>query len=221
MADQGYFITGTDTGVGKTWVTVALMQMFKRQGLNVTGMKPVAAGCEWRQGQWMNGDALLIQENSSLSLSYRQINPYAYELPVSPHLASREGDVDRTLLLQVFGDLKDQADIVMVEGAGGWLSPLDNSMDNAKLAELLGLPTIIVVGIRLGCINQGLLTWRAVEASGLNCRGWVATIVDRDMQFVDENIAYLKKRIRAPLLGVLPYQEHADFEELSHLFSGF
>lgn len=220
MKRQGFFITGTDTGVGKTWVTIALMRMLQRQGCLVTGMKPVAAGCQWLEGQWKNEDALLIQRHASLALPYQQVNPYAFELPVSPHLAAAGAPVDVDLLNNLFTELQQQADVVLVEGAGGWLSPLSDDLANADLAEKLGAPVILVVGIRLGCINQGLLTWQALQTSGIKCRGWVATAADGAMPFFDENIDYLRQRIEAPLLGVLPYRAQADFEELSYHFYG-
>ncbi|WP_305908504.1 dethiobiotin synthase [Methylomarinum sp. Ch1-1] len=221
MNKQGFFITGTDTGVGKTWATVAMMKRLIRQGRRVAGMKPVAAGCEWLQGQWKNEDALLIQRHASVDLPYHQVNPYAYRLPVSPHLASNGAEIDIVLLHKVFTDMKQKADIVLVEGAGGWLSPLSHELDNAGLAKQLGLPVILVVAVRLGCINHGLLSWRAIQASGLDCVGWIAMCIDAEMAFADENIDFLRQRIEAPLLGVLPHDEQADFEQLSYSLQGF
>ncbi len=221
MTNDGYFISGTDTGVGKTWATVALMRALQTRGLRVAGMKPVAAGCCWLDGEWKNEDALLIQRHASVSLSYRQVNPYAFEMPVSPHLAAGDTYVDAERLIASLDDLKSLADVVLVEGAGGWLSPLSVELTNAALAEKFGLPVVLVVGMRLGCINHGLLTWGAIRASGVACTGWVAVSTEaKEMPFFQENIDYLRQRIEAPLVGVLPYQEQADFDLLSQSFCG-
>ena len=214
---QGYFITGTDTHVGKTWVTVALMRMFKQQGLSVVGMKPVAAGCEWQQGQWKNEDALLIQENASVSLPYDHINPYAFKLPISPHLACEGKKVDINVLQENLEKLKQQVDVVLVEGAGGWFSPLCETFDNASLAKIMQLPVIMVVAVRLGCINHALLTWQSIQASAVECAGWVAVKIDNQMLQADENIQYLQKQIDVPLMGVLPHLNRPDFDKLAHI----
>ncbi len=218
---QGYFITGTDTNVGKTWVTVALMRMIKQRGLSVAGMKPVAAGCEWRQGQWKNEDALLMQEHASVNLPYQCINPYAFKLAVSPHLACEGKTVNINVLQEKLEALRQQVDIVLVEGAGGWYSPLSKTFDNAHLAEVLCLPVIMVVAIRLGCINHALLTWRAIQASTAECHGWIAVKTDNRMLQADENIHYLQERINTPLIGVLPCIDRPDFDLLSHNLKGF
>ncbi|MDD1620827.1 MAG: dethiobiotin synthase, partial [Methylococcaceae bacterium] len=138
----GFFVTGTDTDVGKTWVTLALMSRFRRQGFTVAGMKPVAAGCDWLDGRLKNQDALLIQENSEPGLEYEQVNPYAFELPVSPHLACGDIEVGMDAILSAFDELKKKTDVVLVEGAGGWLSPLSLIFDNADLAAAMQLPVI-------------------------------------------------------------------------------
>lgn len=221
MTEPAYFITGTDTDVGKTWTTLALMASLKRQGYTVAGMKPVAAGCRHQQGRWRNEDAMLIRQYASVELPYRHVNPYAFELPVSPHLAAQGAKVDAGLLNMLFTEIKQQADVVLVEGAGGWFSPLSDEVSNADLAGLLDLPVIIVVGLKLGCINHALLTWQAVRQAGCVCAGWVAVELEPDMAFVQENIDYLRQRIAAPLLGVLPYDEQADFEKLSCSLKGF
>lgn len=214
----GFFITGTDTDVGKTWVTVALMRKFRRQGLTVAGMKPVAAGCEWRDGCLMNQDALLIRENASVSLEYEQVNPYAFELPVSPHLACGDVEVSLDIILAEFSKLKQQSDVVLVEGAGGWLSPLSPSFDNADIAAAMQLPVIVVVGVRLGCINHARLTFQAIRQSGMRCEGWVANEVDPGRGDFQATLNFLKSRTEAPLLGVLPYSPEADFDFLARQF---
>ena len=212
---KGFFITGTDTGVGKTWATVALMRYFKAQGLSVIGMKPVAAGCEWQNGLLHNEDALLIQENASFMLDYNEINPYAFEMPVSPHLAAMKNTVQLDVLIQAFNSVKDKADVLLVEGAGGWLAPLSNACDIADLAKALQLPVVMIVAIKLGCINHARLTYQSIKASGCECAGWLAMCVEPDMSMLDGNIESIKNKISVPLLGVLPYTQEKDFDILA------
>lgn len=214
-SSQGFFITGTDTNVGKTWTTVALMTALQRQACRVAGMKPVAAGCRWLDGAWRNADALLLQDHASLPVAYNCVNPYAFERAVSPHVACGEVDVEIAIILQRHAELKSRFDVVFVEGAGGWYSPLSDRFDNAHLAIALNLPVIIVVGMRLGCINQALLTWRAVLRTSLCCAGWIAVTLDAEIEAFGENLAWLQANIDAPLLGVLPYMASADFEHLA------
>lgn len=212
---QGYFITGTDTDVGKTWATLTLMQYFKQQGKTVVGMKPVAAGCVMQDGQLKNEDALLIQSQASFVLPYDLINPYAYELPVSPHIAGAANPVVIDKLLVRFDELKNKAEVILVEGAGGWLAPINNHQDVSDLANFLALPVIMVVAIRLGCINHAKLTYQAIHRSGALCAGWIATCTDPDMLVPNENINTLKAALDAPLLGVLPYTKTPDFNVLA------
>lgn len=210
---EGFFITGTDTGVGKTWVTVTLMRYFQALGKTVVGMKPVASGCEMIEEKLRNEDALLLQENASMLLDYDLINPFAYSLPVSPHLAGADNPVVLEKIVKNFELLRQKAEIVLVEGVGGWLVPLNNQGDDVqKLAQSLNLHVIMVVAMRLGCINHARLTYQAIKNSGLTCAGWVATCVDAKMLRLDENIATLRQSIEAPLLGILPYSEQPDFE---------
>lgn len=213
--EKGYFITGTDTNVGKTWATVTLMRYFKIQGKSVVGMKPVASGCRVQDGRLRNEDALLIQENTSLSVDYDLINPYAYELPVSPHIAGVDNPVKLDLLIAKFELLKTVADVVIVEGAGGWYSPLNEREDNSDLAKALALPVIMVVGIRLGCINHAKLAYQAIMQSGVAFAGWIAVCTDPELLSRDDNILTLKKALDVPLLGVLPYRKVADFKFFS------
>ena len=212
---KGYFITGTDTNVGKTWATIALMRYFKQQGRSVVGMKPVASGCSMQDGQLKNEDALLIQENASVKIDYDLINPYAYELPVSPHIAGINNPVNLATVIDRFNNLKALAEIVLVEGAGGWYAPLNDHEDISDLAKALALPVILVVAIRLGCINHAKLTFQAIQLSGIPCAGWIAMCVDPDMLKPDENICTIKTALNVPLLGVLPYMASADFDLLA------
>jgi len=213
--EKGYFITGTDTNAGKTWATIALMRYFKGQGKTVAGMKPVAAGCVMVDGRLKNADALLIQENGSWQIDYDLINPYAYELPVSPHIAGVENPVRLDVLAAPFELLKTLADIVIVEGAGGWYAPLNEREAISDLAKALALPVIMVVAIRLGCINHARLTYQAIEHSGVKCAGWIAVCTDPDVLSRDENIQTIKAAVDAPLLAVLPYMDVADFNFLA------
>ena len=210
---EGFFITGTDTGVGKTWATVSVMHYFQAQGKTVVGMKPVASGCELIEGKWRNEDALLLQKHASIAVDYDLINPYAYQLPVSPHLAGEDNPVVLSRIVTTFEQLQQKAEIVLVEGVGGWLVPLNHQGDDVQaLAKSLKLPVIMVVAIRLGCINHARLTYQAIIDSGLVCAGWIATCVDPQMLKPAENIETLQLLIKAPLLGILPYAKKADFE---------
>ena len=211
----GYFITGTDTNAGKTWAAVTLMRYFKQQGKTVVGMKPVASGCTLQDGRLKNADALLIQENASVKLDYDLINPYAYALPVSPHIAGIDNPANLTVIVENFNILKALAEIVVVEGAGGWYAPLNDHEDMSDLAKSLALPVILVVAIRLGCINHAKLTYQAIHHSGIPCAGWIAVCADFDLLNLDENIQTIKTAVPAPLLGVLPYLDSADFDLLA------
>jgi dethiobiotin synthetase len=213
--EKGYFITGTDTNVGKTWATIALMRYFKSTGKSVAGMKPVASGCVMQDGQLKNADALLIQENASLRIDYDLINPYAYEPPISPHIAGVNNPVELDQLIARFELLKTLADVVVVEGAGGWYSPLNEREANSDLAIALALPVIMVVAIRLGCINHARLTYQAIAQSSVNCAGWIAVCADPELLSRDEIIRTIKTAVDAPLLGVLPYRKIADFDFFS------
>ncbi len=224
---QAYFMTGTDTNAGKTVATLALMHYFQQQGYSVVGMKPVAAGCVWTnsleggsKGQWQNEDALLMQSHATVALPYALINPYAYEEPVSPHLAGVDNPVDCSVLKARFEQLKERADIVLVEGAGGWYAPLNAQQDISDLAKALSLPVILVVGIKLGCINHAKLTYQALLQSGLPCAGWLAVCLDKDMLKQTENIQTLKQALTAPLLGILPYSEPVDYAGLATYITG-
>lgn len=219
---QSYFITGTDTEVGKTWATITLMHYFKQQGLSVIAMKPVAAGCTWHDGQLKNEDALLMQKYASIELDYKQVNPFAFEKPVSPHLAAGENQVDFLEVSNAYQALKNDVQVLLVEGAGGWLSPITDSEDNASLAKMLNIPVILVVAIRLGCINHARLTYQAIQVSGVECAGWIAMNVDPKMAFCSENITTITNKLNLPLLGVLPFVEHGDFSYLAqHILSNF
>ena len=215
-----YFITGTDTNVGKTYTTLALMHYYQQQGKTVIGMKPVASGCTLHDGQLKNDDALLLQQHASIAVDYELINPYAYLQPVSPHIAGANNPVELIRVGDVLRTLQNMADIVLVEGVGGWYAPINNQQAVSDMAKYLGLPVILVVAIRLGCINHARLTDEAIRASGLPYIGWIANCTDHDMMKRDETIATIKKILDVPLLGVLPYQETVDFDVLARMLLG-
>ena len=202
----GYFITGTDTGVGKTVITLGLMQYLQDQGHRVVAMKPVASGCERTDQGLRNEDALLLQQQASMTLPYEQVNPYTFEPAIAPHLAAAAAGVRIEIDTLEAGcrTLQAGADSICVEGVGGWLVPLNERETVADLAVRLGLGVVLVVGIRLGCLNHALLTARAIESTGLTLAGWVANRLPPPADFAQENIAALEARLAAPLLGIVP-----------------
>jgi len=204
---RGYFVTGTDTGVGKTVVSVALLRLLAAQGLAVVGMKPVAAGCERHGNRLVNEDVEALHANSNVVAPIECINPYAFAPPIAPHIAAEQAGTRIALapMRSCFDALAHLADMVVVEGAGGLLVPLNESETMADLALALGVPLILVVGMRLGCINHALLTAEAITRRRLVLAGWVANRIDPHMASFDANLAALKRRIPAPLLGVIPH----------------
>lgn len=206
---MSYFITGTDTGVGKTLISCALLHGFAARGKRVAGFKPVAAGCD-ENGH--NDDAMALRAASTMQLTYGQVNPYCFMQAVAPHLAAQFAGVSVSLerIMESFSELNAQSDLVIVEGAGGLRVPLNARQDSADLAQKLGLPVILVVGMRLGCLNHALLTTEAISARGLMLAGWVANVVDENMAMLNENITALQQRIAAPLLGVVPHMPQPD-----------
>ncbi|AXE29544.1 dethiobiotin synthase [Chromobacterium phragmitis] len=208
---QGFFITGTDTEIGKTHSAVALIRLYQEQGKRVLAMKPVASGCEiLPDGSWWNDDvARLTAATGQTDLEW--MNPYRFLPPVSPHIAAREAGVEIELprIVDHYRRLQTQADIVLVEGAGGWLAPLSDSLFMSDMARSLGLPVILVVGMRLGCINHALLTAKAVCDSGLELAGWVANCAQPPQAAYTANLDTLKRHIPAPLLLEIPYQPAA------------
>lgn len=204
---QGYFITGTDTECGKTEVTLGLMARLQAKGKRVVGMKPVASGATNSSQGLLNEDARRLQEQSSFDPEYRLLNRYVFEPPIAPHLAARQAGVtiELPLIRDDFMALQRNSDLVVVEGVGGWRVPLNQRQSVADLALALGLPVILVVGLRLGCINHALLSAESIVACGADLCGWVANRVDPDMLWTEENIATLQRMMGAPLLGRVPH----------------
>jgi dethiobiotin synthetase len=210
---QAYFVTGTDTGIGKTTVSCLLLRAYAAQGLKVIGMKPVASGCERHGNVLVSEDVAQLQAAGNAEAPLRLINPYAFEQPLAPHIAAKQAGVE--IKLSVIGDafrkLQKFADVVIVEGVGGFRVPLNLSEDTADLAVMLRLPVVLVVGMRLGCINHALLTSDAIARAGLMLVGWVANQVDSDMLALDANVDALEVRLPAPCLGIVPFQVKADW----------
>jgi dethiobiotin synthetase len=202
---MNYFVTGTDTGVGKTLISCALLHAFAAQGWRVAGMKPVAAGLD---DDGLNEDVKMLRASSTVLATLGQINPYSFAHPIAPHIAAQHAGVRINLerISESYRELAAQAEVVIVEGAGGFLVPLNDKQNSADLAVTLGLPVILVVGMRLGCLNHALLSMKVIADYGLTCAGWVANILDKDMLALNENIAALQLRIQAPLLGIVAYQ---------------
>ncbi len=213
----GIFVTGTDTEIGKTWVSLGLIAAFQKQGESTIGMKPVSAGCDVTSHGLRNDDAVRLQQAGSVPVAYEAVNPYAFEPPVSPHLAADQAGVtiDLTTITSAYTRLANEADRVVVEGVGGWHAPLGTAITVADMAKALGLPVIMVVGLRLGCLNHALLSARAIRADGLELAGWIANELTSDMAAAAENVHYLSEHLGAPLLGVAPHMPQLDPERLA------
>lgn len=203
----GCFVTGTDTGVGKTLVSCALLHVLRRQYAAVVGMKPVAAGVAEAAGVWSNDDVVALRAASSLAVAHELDNPYLLRDPLSPHLAAQRMGVaiDIALIVERYQRLAALADAVVVEGAGGFCVPLNEAQTGADLARALALPVILVVGLRLGCLNHALLSAQAIHAQGLHLAGWVVSRIDPAMLAADDNVATLMQRLDAPLLADVPH----------------
>lgn len=213
----GIFVTGTDTDVGKTLVSAGLLHALAKRHRRVVGMKPVAAGVVPWGEDWGCEDALALRAASTLAVPPQLDNPVLLLEPLSPHIAAARAGVqiDIAAIVRSYQALAAQADAVVVEGAGGFQVPLTDTETGADLAVALGLPVVLVVGLRLGCLNHALLTAEAIRARGLTLAGWVANRIDPDMAAVEDNVAYLRARLAAPLLADVPYQELPEPHTLS------
>jgi len=208
-----YFVTGTDTGVGKTFVSCALLHALARRHPRVVGMKPVAAGLVQVPEGWDSEDAIALRAASTVPVPPALDNPVRLPDPLSPHIAAERAGtrIDIHHLVACHRELVQRADAVVVEGAGGFLVPLTPEHTGADLAQALGLPVLLVVGLRLGCLNHALLSAEAIRARGLTLTGWVANRIDPAMDAADENIAFLRQRLGAPLLADIPHSATPDF----------
>jgi dethiobiotin synthetase len=216
---KGLFITGTDTGVGKTVFSAALLHALTGLGVRAVGMKPVAAGAVLQNGRWANEDVALLGAASPIQAPTEWVNPYLFREPIAPHLAAEHKGVAIEIprIAAALGELGRLADVVVVEGVGGFRVPLGDDRDTADLAVRLGLPLILVVGMRLGCLNHALLTAEAIAARGLKLAAWVANRVDPSMAAYDENLLALTKRLQAPLLAELPWLASPEPQRVARL----
>jgi dethiobiotin synthetase len=205
---QGWFVTGTDTGVGKTCVAEALLNALARRNERAVGMKPIASGCRLTAQGLRNEDAERLARAASVAADYGDINPYAFEPAIAPHLAAAQAGQEMRLetVQQHFARLTTLANWIVVEGAGGWCVPINSTAALSDVARSLGLPVLLVVGVRLGCINHALLTARAIRADGLELAGWVANCIDPTVQAVPEIVATLDERLAAPRVALIPHQ---------------
>lgn len=207
MTGKAFFVTGTDTGVGKTVVAARLMHALRGTGRQVLAMKPVAAGCEATPEGLRNEDVEVLRAAASFPIERQLMNPYAFEPAIAPHLAAAQAgvEIDFALLKSRLNSMRQRADSVIVEGAGGWYAPLSATKTMADLARVLDLPVVLVVGLRLGCLNHALLTAEAIVRSALPFPGWIANVIDPHMAQREGNLATLTARLPCPLLGVVPY----------------
>ncbi len=213
-----FFVAGTDTEIGKTTIACGLLEKANQQGLRTLGLKPVAAGAESTPEGLRNDDALALMHSASIDLSYEEVNPVLFQPPIAPHIAAQQAGKRLTVSqLAGFcrGALMTASDFALVEGAGGWRVPLSGRETLAGLAVELQLPVILVVGMKLGCLNHALLTAEAIRRDGLPLAGWVANRVDPDMSCFDENVETLKQFLPAPCLGVVPHLPGVNPAELA------
>ena len=212
---QSYFVTGTDTGIGKTIVSCALLSAYSARDNAVIGMKPVVTG---RVGGEL-ADVKAIVAASSVVAPREWVNPYGFIPPISPHLAAKQAgiEIDIEIIRQAYCNLLKISDVVVVEGVGGIMVPLNDRNDVSDMACALNIPVILVVGMRLGCLNHALITAKIIQASGLKLAGWVANQIDPQMNLFDENLHTLKERLNCPLLGVLPFERNVSIKNFSTL----
>ena len=211
MSARGIFITGTDTGVGKTVIACALVRALRLCGWRVAVMKPVASGARDSPEGLRNEDALALIEAAATPTPYVEVNPYCFEPPVSPHIAAKEAGthIDVSTIRAKYLQMSGAADWVVVEGAGGWHAPLSEHQTMADLAWELSLPALLVVGVRLGCLNHAHLTRLGIEAHGVSFAGWIANFVDEAMARKEENLLALERALGEPALAIVPYSSEA------------
>ena len=217
LASGAYFITGTDTDVGKTICTKALLQAANKQNKSTLAYKPISAGCEETVEGLRNQDALILQQNSSIKVDYDAVNPIAYKQPIAPHIAAFESQqmIDTNNIDKGLVFLKQKKpQLLLIEGAGGWHLPINNQQLLSEWVIENQLPVILVVGLKLGCLNHALLTAQAIQQSGLTISGWIANHLQADMPFAEENITTLKGFIKAPLLVEIPFLDEVEQQDL-------
>lgn len=215
----GYFVAGTDTGVGKTLISSALVYGFAQRGLRAAGMKPVAAGCVLEEGVWLSDDVKSLRAASNVDLPPSVLNPYAFEPPIAPHVAAKWAG-ERIALPKIttaFAAAQSRVDMLVVEGVGGFCVPLNEDEDTADMAVALGLPVVLVVGVRLGCLSHALLTAEAIRTRGLTLAGWVANHIEPGMLGAAENVLTLRERLGVPLISEVSFSAIADFRVVAGL----
>jgi len=208
----GVFVTGTDTGIGKTLIACALIDGLSRAGIATGAFKPIAAGGRRTPAGWRNDDAERLMEYSNVALTYKEINPVALPEAIAPHIAAARNGIELSIptLVRDYETLRQRADLVVTEGAGGWLVPLNDRHSMADLAAALGSPVLLVVGMRLGCLNHALLTVEDIRRRGLPLAGWIANCLDPAMAELEANIATLDRAIPSPRLGLVPWLKQTD-----------
>lgn len=221
--NKSIFVAGTDTDAGKTYVSCALLQRFASMGLTTFAMKPIASGANISQeGIYVNADALALQKKMTVHAHYHQINPIALPLAVAPHIAAAELDYEITQHQLVHSIMQGQAftaDVMLVEGIGGWHVPINLNHTMADVVVSLSMPVILVVGMRLGCLNHALLTVEVIKSKRVNLMGWIANVIDPTMHFINANIKTLMQIIRAPYLGIVEYNGDASLIDINNLWT--
>jgi dethiobiotin synthetase len=207
-ANRKIFVTGTDTEIGKTFISRRIIEALVVKDLRVAGLKPIASDAEPVQGIMKNDDALQLQRASNISLSYKDVNPICFEPAIAPHIAADLAgqQLNKNILTDVV-KIPESADKVLIEGAGGWLTPLNQQETYADWVEQQGFDVVLVVGMKLGCLNHAMLTVRDIERRGLNLIGWFANFAQGKMNMAEDNVQWLKQNISAPCLGIVPHQE--------------
>ena len=213
-----FFITGTDTDVGKTICCKALLQAANKQNLSTLAYKPIAAGCEITEAGLRNDDALVLQENSSVAVPYQAVNPIAFQLPIAPHIAAdlENKPISIDVISQGLHNLQQKnADLLIVEGAGGWRLPLNDKQMLSGWVVAQKLPVILVVGMKLGCLNHAVLSYETILNDGLNVVGWIANQLQPDMPYYQENLQLLNGKIAAPMIAEIPYSSNVNEIDLA------
>jgi len=213
----GFFITGTDTDVGKTYVAAQIIKAFAQSGVRVSGYKPIASGAELSEGRWVNSDALSLMKQASVVLPYETVNPYCFEPAIAPHIAAEQASVtiDHQQILSTYKEHLERSELVIVEGAGGWKVPLADELSFDDVALDLALPVVLVIGMKLGCINHALLTEEAILHKGCRIVGWVANSCSANFEQFAENLEALNKRMHSPCIGV--FRHNASEEKNTEL----
>ncbi|ORU93508.1 MAG: dethiobiotin synthase [Cycloclasticus sp. symbiont of Bathymodiolus heckerae] len=210
-----FFITGTDTDVGKTYISTLLVKGFRERGCRVSGFKPVAAGAKFLDGEFKNEDALELMQEASVNFPYRIVNPYCFEQAIAPHIAAeQEGvEVEMPCIQAAYAKHVEQSELVIIEGAGGWMVPLNKVMGFDDLALAVGAPVILVVSLKLGCINHALLTESAILHKGCRLVGWIANEQKSGFKERDENLEALQQRMKSAYLGLVDHQAASSFSQ--------